>query len=114
MRGILKLYLIGRDRYDAFEATRTFSNKMFAHHGSEALKASTRNRLLEQIEGEFFETFVKVYKKYLKLGEILHEFKGGLVLLLRKCVHEEYLHLQKLSVDQLRSPVTISMNFLNP
>jgi hypothetical protein len=87
---------------------------MFAHHGSEALKASTRSRLLEQVEGEFFETFVKAYKKYLKLAEILHEFKGGLVLLLRKSVHEGYLYLQKLSVDQLRSPVIISMNFLNP
>jgi hypothetical protein len=84
MREILKLYLIGRDRYDAFEAAITFSSKMFAHHGLEALKASTRNRLLEQVEGEFFETFVKVYKKYLNLNEILHEFKGGLVLLLRK------------------------------
>ena len=81
---ILKLYLIGRDRYDAFEATRTLFNKMFAHHGSEALKASTRNKLLEQIEGEFFETFVKAYKKYLKLDEIPHEFRERVALFLRK------------------------------
>jgi hypothetical protein len=81
---ILKLYLIGRDRYDAFEAARTLFNKMFAHHGSEALKASTRNKLLEQIEGEFFETFVKTYKKYLKLDEIPHEFRERIALFLRK------------------------------
>jgi len=84
MKEILKLYLIGRDRYEAFEAIRSFFNKIFTQHGSEALKAGSRNRLLEQIEGEFFETFIKAYKKYLKLDEIPREFKGRVTLLLRK------------------------------
>jgi hypothetical protein len=104
MREILKLYLIGRDKYDAFEAARTFFNKMFAHHGSEALKASTRNRLLEQIEAEFFETFVKAYRKYLKLDEIPYEFRKRIALFLRKVRSREI----SVSLETISESVEVS------
>jgi hypothetical protein len=84
VRDVLTLRLFGRDRYEAFEAAKTFFNKLFTQHAPEALRARSRNNLLEQIEGEFFETFTKAYKRYLKLDETPHEFREKAALLLRK------------------------------
>jgi len=108
IREILKLYLMGRDRYEAFEAARLFFSKIFEQHGSEALKADTRNRLLEQIEGEFFETFTKAYKKYLKLEGFPHEYREKIVLFLHKVRSREI----PVSLETISGSVVVSNYYI--
>jgi hypothetical protein len=84
MKDLLALYPIGKCRLEVFEAANTFFNQLFTQHGSEASREVSRNSLLEQIEGEFFETFAKAYRKFLKIDEIPCKFRERIALLLRK------------------------------
>jgi hypothetical protein len=95
VRGVLAQRLLGRGRYEAFEAAKTFFNKLFAQHVPEALKARSKSALLEQIEGEFLETFTKAYIKYLRVDEILREFRERMALFYVKFIHGKCTYRQR-------------------
>jgi hypothetical protein len=84
MKNFLALYPIGKFRLEVFEAAKTFFNQFFTRYGSKASEEVSRNSLLEQIEGEFFETFAKAYRKFLKIDEIPRTYRERIALLLRK------------------------------
>jgi hypothetical protein len=68
-------YFAGRgvDAKQALEAGKTFIDRLFIHE--RALKRDERNPILCEIEAEFYESFVRAFKKYLRLDQIPKELK---------------------------------------
>ena len=76
--------LFEKESYEAYKAAKTFLRALVTNYKDLALNASSRNALLEEIEGEFFETFAKAYKKYLRLDGIPYKYRKTMALLLYK------------------------------
>ena len=68
-------YFAGRgvDAKQALEAGKTFIDRLFIHE--RALKRDERDPILCEIEAEFYESFVRAFKKYLRLDQIPKELK---------------------------------------
>jgi len=69
------LYFAGRgtDARQALEAGTTFIDRLFDHE--DVLSYNERNRVLSEIETEFYDKFTKAFKKYLRLDRIPEELK---------------------------------------
>jgi hypothetical protein len=69
-------YFAGRgvDARQALEAGGTFIDRLFDHE--KALKSDERNSIFCEIEAKFYESFVRAFKKYLRLNQIPNELRG--------------------------------------
>jgi hypothetical protein len=74
-RSLFTNYLAGKavDAKQALEAAKEFVNNLFLYE--KALKGDERYRILCEIELEFYESFVKAFKKYLRLNQVPEELK---------------------------------------
>jgi hypothetical protein len=70
------MYFAGRglDARQALEASRMFIDRLFEHE--DVLDGNKRRQVLIEIESEFYDEFVKGFRKYLRLDVIPKELKG--------------------------------------
>jgi hypothetical protein len=83
VRRLYYLYLAGRgdEARLAFEAGRMFVERLFEHE--DALSYDRRRQILCEIEREFYDDFLKAFKRYLKLDQIPEELKRKVQEVLR-------------------------------
>jgi hypothetical protein len=76
MKSWLAFYFAGRaeDIREAYEAGREFVDRLFTNEPS-AWRSYERNIILSEIEFNFYDKFLKAFKKYLKLANIPEELR---------------------------------------
>jgi hypothetical protein len=83
VKQLFTAYFAGReaDAGQALEAAKLFIDRLFEYEN--VLKSAERNKILCEIETEFYENFVKAFKKYIKLNRIPIEWvkEAGEILL---------------------------------
>jgi hypothetical protein len=80
----------GTEARQAIEASRTFIDRLFEHE--DVLNPDKRNRILDDIESEFYNEFVSAFKRYLKLDRIpeeLREIVGEVLLDIKSQLYEK-------------------------